>query len=106
MSDEVCPIHVAINTIVYMVVTGTGSGPSQSTTTTEIQGTRGGDTDFLLKLIFLKHKNSISELTHVISKYPETSLDGYVYHSLKKLEKWGAVEKKSDGSWTIKKKFD
>ena len=39
-------------------------------------------------------------------KFPETSLDGYVYHSLKKLEKWGAVEKKSDGSWTIKKKFD
>ena len=38
--------------------------------------------------------------------YPETSLDGYVYHSLKKLEKWGAVEKKPDGSWMIKKDFE
>lgn len=39
-------------------------------------------------------------------KYPDASLDSYVYYSLKKLEKWGAVEKKPDGSWAIKKNFE
>lgn len=39
-------------------------------------------------------------------KYPDASLHNYVYFPLKNLNRWGIVQKNSNGSWTILRKFD